>query len=490
MKRAIYLFFILIIFSCQREGRDDKLEIKEPLFNEDSNLESEAPIDVVAPEKKIETLINTDKEYPNLVVVDKADLNLDRDTSVEQLIILTDLKGLVTLSIADYNGATKSYTKAWDYTLPVIYNSDFSISEQDILGIQQDLQLVISGTTEDKSNALFIFQKSAAPKGLQIYYKRIFSEVNQGRIDIEEKERSLDYVEKRTNQGEAFGIITEKSKMLDENTLSITTEKWLWDRRKRVFIKSSVSTEEAKINAKERLTQIYRGNKKDFLNFLDGEWYLIKDDNSVDTVLVFDAKNERIFFSYGDGIEIFNFRYFWSSYRTMDITLRSNEVNTLPARIRLTLDDTDAITIVERAKYTKAFFGNYKRLTKEIKRDLISDTNTSIKQASPFTGVYKNVLYSINFTYPNYKKLSPTQGLIEEGVYNILKLSNGVEILQMKSMESVVTNYRLKYDEQVLESQIIRTIRIHQGRLTNYGIEVSPDNELIKFEQTEVLSNE
>ncbi len=44
--------------------------------------------------------------------------------------------------------------------------------------------------------------------------------------------------------------------------------------------------------------------------------------------------------------------------------------------------------------------------------------------------------------------------------------------------------------EQNLESQIIRTLKLHEGTLTTHGIELKPDTEVTKFEQTEVLNND
>ena len=76
-----------------------------------------------------------------------------------------------------------------------------------------------------------------------------------------------------------------------------------------------------------------------------------------------------------------------------------------------------------------------------------------------------------------------------------LEMDSGLQILQLKAKSKLrsihnITNYKLSYTEQKLDSQAIRTIKIHEGVLTTHGIEIRSDVDSIRFEQTEVISND
>lgn len=492
-KLIIYIFItIIILTSCQKENRDDKLEEKKIELKEYSEpaLENNFKEDEV---KAVETLINVDELFPGKVAVEKKDSNLDLDTATEQFIVLIDDRNQITLVVVDTNKITREHFVAWKVELPILYNSDFSMTEQDVLGIKHNLELIVRGTTGLNNNALYIFKKTAPPKGIHIYYKTIYSYHSSGTVEIVTINRDLDYNERRKDYGKAYDILVEKTSVVNETTLSITSENWVWDRRRNYFIKESSNTVEEKINVKEKLRTIYTGNKSEFINFISGEWKLDLENSDENRIIIIDYTNNNVIMRYKDGVEQYLINRSWKSYKRLTLNLRNIEVSTIPKQLNITLNSTDNFSII--SKTPTAWDGEYTRLSREDKVKLISETNTDIKREAPFTGIFKNVSHSINFSYPEYKKIDVITGQIEEGTFSILELSNKRLVLQLKTQdetnsEFLVTNYDLNYTQQNLESQIIRTIKIHEGRLTTHGIEVKSDQDAIKFEQTEVISNE
>lgn len=490
--KALPLFFILILTSCREITRDDKLETKDIEIKELSELK-ETPIEDSIINSSIETYLDIDNLYPGKFAVEKRDSNLDYDTAIEQFIILIDELNLVTIVVADFNKITREYFAAWEIQLPLIYNSDFFMVEQDVLAFKHNLELVVSGTTITSNNALYIFRKTAPPKGIHIYYQTIFSNESTGTIEMIAQSRSLDYIEKKKDSDKANNILVEKSNMLNENTIAITKENWAWDRRRNIFIVENSETIEQKINVREKLTTLYRGNKVNFIKFISGEWFLEGDNSDDGKIIIIEQNKNKVILKYKDGVEEYNIYRSWKSFQKLTLNLKNSDITTIPKQFNITLDSTDRFTITN--KIPTSWDGEYKRLNNEMKEKLISNINTDIKIDVPFTGIYKNVAYSLNFSYPEYSKIDSIKGTFEEGSFSLLVLENGLLILQLKAKSDLrsvyhITNYKLTYSEQKLDSQIIRTIKIHEGILTTHGIEIKQDINPMKFEQTEVISNE
>lgn len=486
----LIIIIMLLLTSCEKQIRNDKLEKKEIELNdhvEEKNKSTPKKRDEV---KSIETVLDTDTLYPNKLAVSKKDLNLDLDNENEQFIVLIDENKNITFVVADFNQITRDYFPAWQVELPLIYNSDFTISEQDVLGVNQNLELVLTGQTKKSSKALYLFKKTAPPKGLHIYYKNIYSYNEEGSASLVTKSRDLDYVEAKKNQGKAYDILVEKTNIINENTINLITENWAWDRRRNKFFKESFTSTEEKVNVKEKLRAVYKSSKSDFIKYISGEWHLPGSDNSEDKIIIIDHKTETISFKYIDGFEQYRIKSSWRGYQYITFSLRNLEVSPIPLLLSFTLKSTDKIVVSYK---TPTFWdGEYTRLNNEDKVNLISKTNTDIKREPSFTGVFKNVSHSLNFSYPEYKKTNLNNNTVEEGTFSVLKLTNGDYILQLQTKSEErslfkVTNYKLNYNEQKLTSQTIRTLKIHEGVLTTHGIELKPDTEAIKFEQTEVL---
>lgn len=490
--KYLSLILLFVVLSCQESGRDDKLETKEIEIKE-----FQEPKQVIIEENivnsSIETFLDIETLYPGKFAVEKKDSNMDHDTAIEQFIILIDELNLITIVVADFNKITREYFPAWEKQLPLIYNADFLMTEQDVLAYKRNLELVISGTTITNKNALYIFQKTAPPKGIHIYYKTIFSNESSGTVELVTQSRSLDYNESRKDSDKAYDVLVEKSNMLNENTIVVIKENWAWDKRKNIFVKESSDTIEQKINVKEKLTALYTGSKVNFIKFISGEWYLEGKTNDDGKIIIIDQNKNQVVLKYEDGVEEYNIYRSWKSFQKLTLNLKNRDITTIPKQFNITLNSTDQFTITNNNP--TAWDGQYTRLNNEIKDELISNTNTEIKKDIPFTGIYKNVLYSINFSYPEYSKISPEDGTIEEGLFTFLELNNNLLVLQLKAKTNLrsvynITNYLFTYSEQKLDSQAIRTIKIHEGVLTTHGIEVKSNKTPMRFEQTEVISNE
>jgi len=480
----------LTLASCNKSYRDDNLEKKNIEIKEIQD-----PAEIKKSEEKlnksIETFLEIENLFPGKIAIEKKDANLDLDPAMEQFIVLIDELNLVTIVVADFNVITREYFVAWEKRLPLIYNSDFLLVEQDVLGYMHNQELVISGTTITNNNGLYIFTKTAPPKGIHIYYKAIFEYESSGTVEIVTKSRSLDYNESRKDTDKSYDILIEKTNILNENTVAIVRENWVWDRRRTVFFKEKSETFEQKINTKEKLRAIYTGSKNDFINFIHGEWILENGKNDYKIIII--ENNDSVILKYNDGVEEYKISRSWKSFQKLTINLENIDVSTIPLQFNITLNSTDEFVIAN--KVPTVWDGNYTRMNNEIKNRLISQVNTDIKSNIPFTGIFKNVSYSLNFTYPEYSKTDSANNILESGIFSLLKLEDNSYILQLKAKtklrsEFITTNYKLLYSEQKLESQIIRTIKIHEGILTTYGIEEKPDLDQIRFEQTEVISSE
>lgn len=494
------ILFLMFFSSCKESLRNDNLEKKEIEIKEITKSDEVKKIEPTPKNRSIETFLDIQTLYPGKLAVEKRDANLDQDESIEQFIILIDELNLVTVVVADFNKITREYFIAWDMRLPFVYNSDFNMSEQDILAYKHNMELVIQGTTIANKNALYIFRKSAPPKGIHIYYKTIFSYETSGTIELVTPNRSLDYNENKKDSDKAYDVSVEKGDIIDDNTIAITKENWAWDKRINKYIRDSIETSEQKINAKEKLRNVYYGNKKNFLNFIGGEWLCEGESQDEDKIIIIDPNSQTFTLKYKDGVEENQISVYWNSFKNLSIKLINNDVTTIPYYFKITLDSTNTFSIIPPAENLKnktstIWEGNYIRLNNDIKKNLIENTNSEIKENIPFTGIYKNVAYSINFSYPEFTKTDAITGNVEEGIFSLLKIDESLLVLQLKTKYEGrsrynVTNYKLTYNEQKLESQAIRTITIHEGVLTTHGIDVKSDASPLKFEQTEVISNE
>ncbi len=498
-KISIISFFFFLVFSCEKTTASDEIVVTKNVIpgldNEEFSKEIKSTGEAVV-FQEFSPQILIDRDYS---IYEIQNINIDSDESDEQIIIaapLNDGKAVFQLYVADFNQEKDEYIE--------IYKDDISFNNLNIVSIHSDdltgdhtPEIIVTGIDNKDLQVYEIYKMIEDKDSKQMNFIKVFSQAVDGVFELNKAERGNDY-KIDLLKGESHSLEVQKKNPDNEKNLII--EKYKWNNSTAYYELSS--SEKIKITSasNQELVKFYRGSSDDYLHFLSGPWFKIKDLNGNPThnmneifmmqipsqTMTFYANDIQESFTWADDKKPIKYRNVLSFY-----DVRNNYRKFMYYSISIYIDSFDSIQVKIRGN--QRWGGTYTQLTDNL-QNVLTDTSreNSIISEMEIKGLYKtNLNTELIFDSPQYTLKE--EGVESRGIYTIFTL-NDEQILEMKELNSngltvQIKSYKMNYDEISDDLRVIRTITLQRGILNSTGIDLESNSEL-HFEQIEKINQD
>jgi len=506
------LISVIYISGCSQE-QDDPLFNQEPvpqLVNIDDIEEFSAPFESMDLKEESSSIDNSvlpkievGNEWNILKIVN---FNLDFDAMEEQVLILKrkdSPSSKLHIVTADFDNVRGDYKKTWESDCGAEVFRSFNLFFDDIIG-DHNLEIVCSGLNEKGEQTLDLFRKSHSPSGVGLYFTNICAITSDGRIEIEEQERTQAYKLRRKN-GISYPIIAYSHDPDSENILDLIKVTYYWQHQQNAYEPGKTEKILGKKIEERKLAELFTEDETGFENFLSGPWFKktnVEEENDIASmdIISFNPRERRIILYSGSIQEV----YIWeSSHKTriansLYINTNNELIPYIGKQISVFIDSLDTIHLQMKdgdvKTNTSGWDGEYQKLTRELqisfRQEREKEKDTLL--ATDLTGPYKNDLgWQLIFEFPKFslvrggKEIRGGYSLYQLEDYYILELI----ILDKSGLVSDTESYKIAYTQQVGETTITHICTLTPGIVTVYGFRENQEDPL-RFEQIEILETE
>ena len=502
---GLFLIALLLLAGCEEEkpvpadpvtiilGEDDQLGIIEAANREIGNVQ-ESETD--GPKVSISRSDNLLQVFTQ---------NIDFDLIDEQILILKDRENAespIRIAVVDFDNVFDKYRITWEKATTSTSIRAFNFTLMDLIG-DHNPELVCFGANAEGEQTLDVFRKIKSPTGVGLYYGNIASIQVKGSIEIEEVQRSAAYQAGHKN-GVSFPIITFTRKpetAEDQRETLKRTYYWRFQKDKYVILQEEKIP--GKVIEDQQLKELFRQGSKEFEDFLTGPWYHGVDSNGLpERIIVFESEDRWIIFYSGEVQEV----YFWNSSDkflsdslqvrgTNDVTPYILKRITIYADgmdlIRITIKDIDTSTALSSGN--KEWNGVYYRIHEDLLKTLIPDSESKNANTPPpeLSGYYVNETGGrIYFEEPDFNL--EEDGKTFQGGYALYRLEDLILEMKIIGADSLVQEtrtYKADFSVSKRETEIIRTLNLHPGRIGIHGFQATDDS-ILRYEQVEIIEEE
>lgn len=498
-KISIISLFFFIVFSCEKPTASDEIVItKNVIPGQDNEELSEEIISsgdaVVFQEFSPQILI--DRDYS---IYEIQNINIDLDESDEQIIIaapLNDGKAVFQIYVADYNPKKDEYIE--------IYKDDISFNNLNLVSLlSEDFtgdhipEVIVTGIDNKDLQVYEIYKMIEDKESEQMNFRKVFSQAVDGVFELNKAERGNDY-KIDLLKGDSYSLEVQKKNPDAEDNLII--EKYKWNDSVAYYELSSSEKMNISSSSNQELVKFYRGSSEDYLKFLSGPWFKIKDLNGNPThnmneifmiqipsqTMTFYANDIQESFTWADDKHPIKYRNVLSFY-----DVRNNYLTSMYYSISIYIDSFESIQV--RIRGNQRWGGTYTQLTDNLQNVLTDKSKeNSLISEMEIKGLYKtNLNTELIFDSPEYTLKEG--GVESRGIYTIFTLNDG-PVLEMKELNSngltvQIKSYKMDYNEISDDLRVIRTITLQRGILNSTGIDLESNSEL-HFEQIEKINQD
>lgn len=499
LKIAFISFFFFILVSCEKPSSDNELVITQNIIpgTESEQLSGEIESSGEAIEfQEFSPQILIDRDYS---IYEIQNINIDHDERDEQIIIaapLNDGKAVFQIYVADYDPEQDEYIG--------IYKDDISLNNLNLLTLfSEDItgdhipEIIITGIDVKDLQVYEIYKMVEDKESGSMNFLKVFSQAVDGDFELNKTERGNDY-KIDLLQGDSYSLEIQKKNPEDDKNLII--EKYKWNGISSYYELSSSEKMKITSASNQELVKFYRGSSEDYLNFISGPWFKIKDlsgnpthnMNEIfmmlipDQTMTFYANGIQESFTWADDKQPIKYRNVLSFY-----DVRNNYLKSMYFSISIYIDSFKSIQV--RIRGNQRWGGTYTQLTENL-QNVLTDTSkeNSIISEMEIKGLYKSNLHTeIVFDSPEY--MLKEDDVESKGIYTIFTLGDK-QILEMKELNSngltvQIKSYQMDYNETSDDLRIIRTITLQKGSIHSTGIDLETNTELY-FEQIEKIKQD
>lgn len=450
---------------------------------------------------------DTDSQKPvisleaNEVLINTINLNLDLDSSEEQIIVMKDRdrpEGNISIAVADFDNVKNNYIRTWESETAASNIRSFTVYLDDIIG-DHNKEIVCSGRDAEGRSTLDIFWKNNSRGNSLLSFIPVFNIAEKGTIEIIQAVRSRSY-QQGLKDGVSYTIAVTREEGSASEAIDLIQSNYYWDFPLKRFVKLTEEKIESTQLIEQQLSEILDGDEEMFYDFISGPW--IKKNpgkNEDDLIMYFDPDNEAATF-YTENIQEI---YGWvNSYKVLSnrlyIRCRNEIINYIENEIYIRITGIDEITVTvkdidsqTRVKKTNDTWSHkYTRLDRGSQEDTIKTIESVIGNSSlpALTGQYLSdsgdrlEFYGSEF----YMKTSFNELSGGFAVY-----SADVDIIDLKVVDEagIITDtltFAMDFKEEEKERVIERTLVLTPGRLSIFGFK-RQNTEFFRFVQIETL---
>jgi len=424
--------------------------------------------------------------------------NLDQDPAEEQILVLQDKTNLslpVTIQVAHYDQARKTYYLAWEGKALASASQPLTLGLEDLIGDHQQEILVQGldeggqGLDEGGPPTLDVLRLLPQTGSLGLAYRSIFSKVSKGTIQINHPVRPDSYGQGQ-NSDLSDPIVVDEADPASKAALATLRTTYSWLFQKGEYVATGVEHYQRNVLGDAALEKVFSADNAAIEAFLQGPWVKVVPDKAGLLILFFDPTAREITFATSGTQEVYGWEVSSRSTRSSLYIAGSNDLISL-IKLQMSVAITASDTLEVNAQDNPAWTGTYKKLDPSAARVLAREGTGSLVQDKPPTGLFKNDKGDeFDFQVPEIRlKLS---GVAMTGSVALFPLGD-VKVLQIRvpprpGNPGLSRAYALVAKEESSTSRVVRTLRLQGGVLTSKGW-VSDQSDPLRLEQVEGTAN-
>ncbi len=413
--------------------------------------------------------------------------SLDQDPAEEQVLVLqnrTNLSLPVTIQVADYDQARKTYYLAWEGTALASASSPVRLTLDDLIGDHQQ-EILVQGIDETGHPCLDVLRLLPTSGNLGLSYRTIFAKVSRGTIRIDHPIRPESYSSgQNSNLSDAIVIDEPDPASKDPSSMIRTTYSWLF--QKGEYVPATVEHYQREVIGDATLDKVYSGDTPAFEEFISGPWVKVIPDKTGLLVLYFNPVTREITFATPRTQEVYRWDASSRTSRGSLYLMGSNSLIDL-IKLQMSLSATASDSLEVNSQDNPTWNGAYKRLGPSAALALARHGTRALVQQKPPVGLYKNDKGDeFDFQAPEIRlKWGGVSMVGSVAVYPL----DGVTVLQIKvpgrpGSTGISRSYSVVAKEESSTSRVVRTLRLQGGMLTSKGW-VSDQSDPLRLEQVE-----
>ncbi|MDR3334539.1 MAG: pallilysin-related adhesin [Treponema sp.] len=276
---------------------------------------------------------------------------LDGDAAEEQLIVYRNLReaaGLIYITYIDFDEASQGYRRLWNAPTAATRPGTVSVYIQDLIGDRSHCVLV-GGMNGAGEHTLTVFRKNdpLKDKGSPPFSKIAELRID-GTISVQETVRTQAY-QAGVAKGQSFSLVAYgyDDSSLDKNRLDQIETVYTYNAGTSRYEQSKITRIPGTQIEQRRLRELLNGNAQTFEGFIDGLWYYVSPQGTLDIrqYLYFNPKSREIIF-YGDETQqIFTWQNSNTTRYGISITTQNISVTTLRRSVDVELESLDSIRV-------------------------------------------------------------------------------------------------------------------------------------------------
>lgn len=376
--------------------------------------------------------------------------DFDGDGAEESVIAYRNLlvaDNPIYITYIDYDQARREYTRLWSAPTLATRPGTLSLFSIDLIGDHQNC-IVVTGMNQKNEQTLSAFRILPEDKreGGSPFYKVIAEISIDGVINIQESERSQAY-QMGFARGASFVISDKGRDPYSANELDQVERTYTYDPIAGEYERSStVRVPGAQIEAK-LVREILSGGKKSFEAFIDGLWYHVTAEGTIDNnkYIYFDTTNAEVNFYTDDTQQVYQWLSSYATRYGLFISSQNISVSTLNRKIDVELESIDSIRVKVsedvrmRIIMNAPWDGSYRKA-----KTLPQSENETARIQPSIKAKYETPLGSMSFEENGQYKVDQN-GVVSEGRYIFFRIGKEelLELVPHKNQKASRQTYRI-----------------------------------------------
>jgi hypothetical protein len=446
-------------------------------------------------------LVNHIPAMPNEVILDVTSFDIDGEEGDEQILTVrkTDrTDGRLSIVVADYLEAKRSWTRAWEGDTLATKLTTFSIQGKDLVG-DHGLDIVCTGMNDEGEQTIAVFKRRSGPS---LAYAEILS-LAADSILVGEAERPESYQLGQTS-GESWPIYAYSRDADSQNILDQVKDKYVWDGRKGQYAKAGSERIPGAQVERATVSKILTGSEADFEAFLQGVWYEAgKAPSDPRTRLInFDKRAGSVAFSRPEAQEVFRWAESHSTHYGLYVRCRNDSVEDLVRLMDIELTGSDLVSIrvfddmQMKSDPEDRWDGSFRRLPRDIPPPSAAPAQGAAAkegEASPgssglarprikLDGPYRSPAgLELNFASPRYSLKTISSS--ESGSFELYSLGGELALdlmaTRVDGIPAARRTYKATYSEMRSGKDLVRSLRLSPAKAAIDGLELLQEGDII-----------
>lgn len=314
----------------------------------------------------------------------------------EQFVVYrtTDVGSSVFITFIAYDERARRYRRLWDAPAAATRPETITLFSQDLIGDRNNC-VIITGMNAQNEHTMTIFRRTQ-PSSYE--YNKIAEIQIEGSIVIQETSRSLAY-QQGIASGQSFNIAAYGRDISSSNILDQIETIYSFNPLSGRYEQVRVSRIPGSQVEQRRLRELLSGAPGVFENFINGLWYYVSPQGTVDTrrYMYFDPARREVIFFGDDAQQVFLWQNSTPTRLGLFIRSRNISINTLLRFIDIELGSLDSLRIRVnedvrlRITANTTWDGTYRRAGAASQREAVSQLMPA------FDAVYDSIWGRIQF---------------------------------------------------------------------------------------------